>query len=402
MRGTRRAGTWLGLGAGILALATAACAPKVGRRQTEVMEKSGQVSVSAALLRAKTNVLADRFADRFEETADRIRTGSSDRAVRRRALAFKVDVVPAVYTAAYRADPLAAAMDLWALAFQAVQYVEDGAGRDAFGAGQPLAREASHDLLAETDTFVQGFAARPEDFVQARGKMEAWVRTHPIQHTFSSRPSVAAFAAELRSEGRDAFVAVGQVTDTIETVSERLNTYAAQLPKLARWQAELLISEETGERDVEDVLGDVAALGATARRTNELLDDVPGVVGAAESPLRRLLADERRAVLEGVNQQRHHTLEFVTAERLAVLAAVREERVATVAALRQERIETLAEVDAIKTRAVDSAVAGLRDLLDYALWRVFGLLVVLMVSATVLGVIGYRLTVGRRRGTASA
>ena len=102
-------------------------------------------------------------------------------------------------------------------------------------------------------------------------------------------------------------------------------------------------------------------------------------------------------MLEEVNGQRLHTLEYVTAERLAVLAAAREERIAVVEALRQERIEALKEADAIKSRAVDASVAGLRDLIDYTLWRVAGLLVGAMVSAAALAVLAYWLTVGRRR-----
>ena len=90
-----------------------ACAPKVTRRQTDIMESVGKVSVSAAVLRARVNDLADRFAGRIEETADRIEGQAMTVDVRRRALALKVDVIPAVYTAGYRVDPFAAAIDVW-------------------------------------------------------------------------------------------------------------------------------------------------------------------------------------------------------------------------------------------------------------------------------------------------
>lgn len=71
-------------------------------------------------------------------------------------------------------------------------------------------------------------------------------------------------------------------------------------------------------------------------------------------------------------------------------------------ALRQERIAGLEEVDGIKSRAVDPSVAGLRDLVDYASWRVAVLLVCLMWLALAAGVIGYRLTPGRRRPSPGA
>ena len=210
-----------------------ACAPKVGQRQSQAMAQSGRVSVSALELRASVNDLGDRFMSRIEATADRIAADTSDRAVRRRALAFKIDAVPTVYTAAYRADPLASAMDLWALAFQLRRYFDVGPGRDLFGPQQPLAQELARDLLAGADTVLQGIAIRPEDYQQARAKLEDWTTIHFIEHAISSRPSYAGFAASMRTEERDAFVAIGAVTDTIETVSDRLNTYAAQLPKLA-------------------------------------------------------------------------------------------------------------------------------------------------------------------------
>jgi len=49
----------------------------------------------------------------------------------------------------------------------------------------------------------------------------------------------------------------------------------------------------------------------------------------------------------------------------------------TLAALRQERIEALQEADAIKTRAVATAVAGLKEIVDYAIWRLAALLLIL-------------------------
>jgi hypothetical protein len=361
------------------------------------MAKTGAVRVSTSELRVRVNDLAERVSGRLEEAADRIRAETGDRAVRHRALAFKVDVVPVVYSAAYHADPFVAAMDLWALTFQINQYLEEGAGRDAFGPQQSLARETAQVLLADADSVIERIASRPEAFARARARMAAWTKEHPIERTFSSRWSASAFMAELREE-RDAFAAVGAVSDTLENVSEQLNTYAAQLPKQARWQAELLGSEVAADDDVEGALGDVRAVGAAARRATDLLGDVPSTTEAGAS-VRDILDGERRALLEGVDRQRGQTLEYVTAERLAVLATLRDERLAVLAALHQERIETLREVDAIKSRTVDAALSGLRDLVDYAIWRVAALLACLMILAATLTVAAYWLTLGRRRGT---
>ena len=346
---TRTAGTpWVKVGAGLLGRVTSAFAPKVERRQTRIMQKTGAVSVSAAALRARVNDLADHLAGRLEQAADRISREAQDPEVRRRALAFKVDAIPAVYTATYRADPLAAALDAWGLAFQIKDHFATGSGRDAFGPQQQLAQVEADAVVADVDALVKNMTTSPKRFAEARVKVERWARDHRIEHALSSRATVTPVLAEWRSEDRDAFLAVGEVTDTIQNLSERLNTYAAQLPRQARWQAELLVSE-TVEHDVPDLL---VAAGSAVR-------------------------------------------EVVAAERVATLSAIREEWTAVVAALRQERIETLAEVDAIQRRTVESVAARIRGLVDYTLWRVAALLALFLLLAATLGVVAYRLTAGR-------
>jgi hypothetical protein len=70
--------SWLDVGAGLLGRVTSAFAPNVARRQTDIMEKTGGVSLSAADLRARVNDLADRLASGLERTADRITTETRD------------------------------------------------------------------------------------------------------------------------------------------------------------------------------------------------------------------------------------------------------------------------------------------------------------------------------------
>jgi hypothetical protein len=339
---------------------TSVFAPKVARRQTGIMQKTAAVSISAADLRTRVNDLADRLASGLEQTADRISHETGDPSVRRRALAFKVDVIPAVYTAAYRVDPLVAAMDTWGLTFQIREYLETGAGRDAFGAHQPLARAQVRDLVSYADASVQGMAISQKRFETARAKMGSWVTSHPIEHAFSSRSSIAPVLAQWLPEDRGAFVAVGEMTDTVQNLSERLNTYAAQMPRQVRWQAELLVAELADQHDLTILLG------------------------AAGQAAREVVATERRAVLEDVNSQRQQTLDYLTGERRAAVEA-----------LRQERIEALTAVEALQGRVVDSAVARLRSLVDYTLWRLAVLLGILTLLAATLGVLVYRLTAGR-------
>ena len=383
---------WQWIGAVIVgAVMGSACAPKTAARQTDVMEQSGKVSVSAAVLRARVSDLVERVAGRIELTADRISAETDDTALRRRALVLKMEAIPAVYTAGFRADPLIALVDLWGFAFQFSQYMENRAGQNGFGTKQPLVQECARALLADTDAVVRAIAIRPEYFEATRAQVEVWARSHPVEYTFSARESGASLVNDLRSGDRDVFLDVGTISDVVESLSERVNTYAALLPKQARWQAEILVGEMASAYRVEGALGDIHDVGTAARRAVELVENVPDLLNAE----RNLLADERRAVLAGIHNQRLETLEYMTAERQAVIDVARKERIALVAALRQERIDTLTEVDAIKTRAIDSILAGMKDLVDYTLWRVAALTFCLLLAAATLGAIAYWL--GRRR-----
>jgi len=338
MRNVRAVMVWV-VAALLVGLGTTACAPKVTRRQTEIMEKVGKVSVSAVVLRVRVNDLADRFAARIEEAADRIEGESRAVDARRRAALLKVDVIPAVYTAGYRVDPLAAAIDVWVLPYQFNAYVHTGAGRDLFGPQQPLLQATAREIVADADTVVRSIVVQPEHFDPVRTRVDTWAREHPIQHSFSSRPSGASVLAELKTDEQDALLAVGSVSDTLENLSERLNTYATQLPKQARWHSEILASDLTANiaaaLDIDRTLADVRDVAAAARTASDVLNNLDRLFEVE----RQMLAVERGAVLEGVDQQRLETHGFITSERLALVAALHDERLALVAALRQERIE---------------------------------------------------------------
>ena len=404
MSGIRTASTarpWTGAALVALLLAllgAAACgAPKVTKRQTDIMEKAGTVSVSAAVLRVGVNDLVDRFAGRIEQSADRIVEQTDTAAIRQRALALKTNAIPMVYTAGYRSDPLSAAVDVWVLAFQFREYAESAAGRAAFGPQLPLLRETALAQLADVDAVMRTIAIKPEHFDRARPQVEQWATAHPIEQAFAGRSSGASLLTSLKSE-QDVFLVVGTVSDTLENVSERLNTYAAQLPKQARWQAELLASQMTTGLKLDQAVADFHDVATAARHATGVLDGIPALIDLE----REIIATERRAVLAGIDSQRQQTLavlrEYVTGERFALVAAVRDERVATIAAVDQERLATIASVDSMRKQTLDSSMTGLRDLVDYTIWRVAMLIAALMLLAAVLGVLAVRLTSGHGKG----
>ena len=71
--------------------------------------------------------------------ADRIKAGTTDRAVQREALLFKIEAVPAMRKAVLRPNPFAGVLDAWVLSRQMADYYENGRGREAPGDAASIA-----------------------------------------------------------------------------------------------------------------------------------------------------------------------------------------------------------------------------------------------------------------------
>ena len=74
--------------------------------------------ISATELRLRLYELPQQLGGIVEVAADRIRSGSSDPAIRRRALLWEADGIPALYAAALRPDPLVGGLDLAVFVYQ--------------------------------------------------------------------------------------------------------------------------------------------------------------------------------------------------------------------------------------------------------------------------------------------
>jgi len=112
--------------------------------QTKFMEKEG-VKVTSESLRMRLRAEAIPFTGLMEQTADAVAAASTDPAVRRRTLVWKINVVPALYRSLFNQRPLVALLDTWALLVQAEQYLLSSEGQAAFGPVEDRSRAGDHD-----------------------------------------------------------------------------------------------------------------------------------------------------------------------------------------------------------------------------------------------------------------
>ena len=283
---------------------------------------AGGAEVSLQELRTTQNVLALRVPGTFEAAADAISAQTTDGVLRRRTLLFKMEVVPAFYEALFNADPLAATLDAWALSIQLEGYLTTGAGKDLFAPQQSLAVEAASKAREQIEVAARAVAKTQDGFQRAKGTVEKWALAHPIEESFSSRPSILPELAKLSAQSPDisVFQAVGDIGATVNELSSRLNVYAAYLPRAGRWQAELLVEQLSDRTEALRVMSTFQSVERMTDRVSQLIS--PEALQAALDLSTAEVRKERLAALASVDTQRKETLVYLTQEREAAMAAV--------------------------------------------------------------------------------
>lgn len=348
--------------------------------QTRFMEAQG-VTVSSQALRTRLRAEAIPFTGRMQEAADAAREASTDPAVRRRTLVWKINVVPALYRSLFTQRPLVALLDTWALLLQAEDYLRSPEGQAAFGPGAERMLATTLELEAQVRE-IAAWAAPDRDLVKVRASLQRWVDGHPVRLTFGTRESIEPFLATVTpTEELGAFALAGRMGEDLEGIIDRMDFLPVMLPLQATWQAELayldlmdprleLAFSRGGEalQRVDDV---IAWLGTT------------GLEGFAEEQrvqLLRAFATERVEIERLLERQRAGVEGFVDRERAEIAALVQ-----------RERLAAMADAQRLTDHATAQAARQARELVDHVLLRL-----ALLVGAALLAVLVIVLVARRR------
>jgi hypothetical protein len=336
--------------------------------------KDIRIDASAQHMRIRIHALVDPLCGVIEMAADSIAERSSSPEVRREALRWKIDAVPAMREALFRPDPLAAILDAWALSAQMVDYFESGAGKRALGDWSSVAVLASRRLRSEIEAVASGFV-KDGDITGGHAFIETWAEQHPIEHSIAGRESILNQVSEATAKtGLGARKALGSLQVGMDDLSRRVEVYADQLTRQFRWQVELFTLELFMEHELDRIVARVPELMDAAESAAALAETAPG-----------LIAEERAAILEALHNELIAALAFLAEERAAILGHITDERVvvieevdrsrdevletvsgelrAIIEILKQERIDALADVEVMSRRTVDHAFKRVAQLL---------------------------------------
>jgi hypothetical protein len=315
-----------------------------GPRQTRLM-KTTNMTISAAQLRVEVRSLADRFSGLMEGAGNAVLADTHDPEMKRHALLWLTNGIPAMQQALFEPDPLAALVEAQFLIAQMRRYFEGPTEIPIPEEYLQIVNTALDAMEADIKLIVDNAGAET-DYEAGRQLVYDRAAQYPINSGFVSRHGSAALLAEFTaSAGGGALKSIGSITETVEDLVARIDLDAEYIPKFARWQAELLIMDEIkGDPDYESVISSIQQLQQLEMVAAFLEDLDPLIVDLPD-----LVAEEREEVLSAVHSYIRETLEFVDlqrttlmhddvrSEREAILAAVREERVAVMTAISDER-----------------------------------------------------------------
>jgi len=170
-------------------------------------------------------------------------------------------------------------------------------------------------------------------------------------------------------------------------ITARLDSYNAYLPKQARWQAELLVSDLTHDPQISSAASNFAVLTKALDKTSNDLDRMPEMANAARNIALADVENQRLSTQAFVTQERVQVIEALAQQRIAAMADLDRERVAATAdlskerqvvldAIHEEEIAAMADLNTLSQQTLNDLDKRSRRLLDYFFWRVIALVLV--------------------------
>jgi hypothetical protein len=360
-----------------------------------LIKSSKHVEASAAELSAKNQSLLGLYSAEIENAADKIILVSPSASTRRQALLWKAEAIPVLQRSLLNTDPLAAAIDAWAFIFQMRDYMNQPEVKQEFGEYHPVVVETLDRMEAQMERLVQA-AAPSADLAAGRKRVDTWAKEHPIEAGISSRKSVDALLISTTEQSdlgtRASIKALGE---SIGDLTARLDSYNAYLPKQARWQAELLLSDIGRDPNVAAAMSDLAIVSKALDKTSGKVDQLPEMMAQMRQTVladvegqrlagQAFLRQERLETLDSLDQVRIDTMAGIDRERVAATADVRQERKIVLDTLENEREAVMSDLHAAGDKALQDFDAKSRGLIDHFFFRVLELFLLALLLGSLM------------------
>ena len=365
------------------------CASRATRK-TSSINRAKNVEISATELGSRNQSLLAVYSSEIEGAADKVILESPSPVARRQALVWKAEAIPVLQTSLLNTDPVAAAIDTWAFIFQMTEYMEQPMVKNRFGVFAPVPADALKRMDAEMEQLV--LAAAPSANVpDLRQRIGAWSAAHPIQAGLTGRRSADTdLIKQVDQDDLGAIASLKALQEGLGDITARLDSYNSYLPKQARWQAELLLSDLTDDPRISAAALNFAVLSRALDKTSNTVDQMPELAGRARTAVladvesqrlaaQSFLREERLQTLDALTQQRMEAVADLRGERLAATADLQGERQIVLNALHNEEVVATNDMHAISEKTLKDFDARSRGLIDHFFWRAVELMLITLV-----------------------
>ena len=192
------------------------------------------------------------------------------------------------------------------------------------------------------------------------------------------------------------------MTTSIKTLAEamgdftaRLDSYNVYLPKQARWQAELLLTDFTHDPQISSAFSNLAVLSDSVAKVSGNVDKMPELadqtrkafvadVDAERLSAQAFVQEQRLTTLYALQQERIATIDAMHTERLATTAQIQEERKVALEELRGQEIAVMNEFKAFSEKAIQDLDTRGRSLINYFFLRALELMLLMLLLCSLL------------------
>jgi hypothetical protein len=318
--------------------------------------------------------------------------------VKRAAIQWKIEGVPAMRGALFQPDPFTAVFDTWVLTYQMANYFETGPGRTALGSAAPLAVETSRRIEEELTGVATTFTIS-KDVSKVRATAKQWATDHPIRYAIRDRETALSRVTE-RDVGVEwsAGEVIAEMATTADDLHREIQIYSNHLFRQARWETELLkldlrteelmpLAERavtSGERAVVTLDTLTPSLKTAVDAASKAADAASSAASKVPADIPLLVSSERKAAVDAINEDLGKTLIFLQSERIAALRQISEERIAAMQHLRNERIAILKEIREIvaneRLALGEDIEQASYKVVDHAAWRLVQIVAAVLIS----------------------
>ncbi len=280
------------------------------------------------------------FQSSVSRASDQASAASTSADERHELLQWKLEATTLALAAAFRSDTLVGMLDLWTLCVQLRDELDSGQSEERLGVGVQSLRLTMDELIDEIET-IAATVLTDDDLEPAASMVDGARQLHPIEGALHTRVSGLSQHADLAMGDYALSDVLGSMAARVHDISHLMTVMTSELPRMIRWQTELLIGEE------------LASLADSVDRLAHVAEQMPAIIEQERHELTEVIREERAAILAAVDQQRVATLDVLREERIAMTDFIRLERVAVLAGVDQQRLDTIVALGAERVLLVD-------------------------------------------------